>query len=77
MSRITDYLRERRIDALSRNAKALMAAGRTDEGRIAYGQALLECRKRSPKQVARMERAQYLRLSPADRKIFDRSKGAE
>lgn len=58
--RITDYLRERRIRRMACECKRLMAAGRSDEGRIAFQQMTLEIRARSPEQVARMEQAKGL-----------------
>ena len=58
--RITDYLRERRIRALSAETKSHMAAGRTDDGRLAFQKMTAEIRKRSPEQIARMEQARGL-----------------
>lgn len=72
--RIADYLRERRIKALNRECRDHMAAGRSDEGRLAFQQMSLEIKARSPQQVARMERAAYERLDPHSRAIFDRYK---
>ena len=53
--RITDYLRERRIRALARETSDHMAAGRTDEGRLAFQKMSAEIRARSPGQVRRMD----------------------
>lgn len=61
MGRISDWLRERRIDDLNQQVREHMAAGRSDEGRAAYARMVLEIKARSPQQVARMERARGLR----------------
>lgn len=55
IQRIADALRERRIRRLCDVCKAHMAAGRTDDGRIAYMQMAREITQRSPAQIARME----------------------
>lgn len=60
LQRIADFLRERRIASLHRECRSHMAAGRTDEGRLAYQRMVLEINARSPGQVERMERARGL-----------------
>lgn len=59
--RIADWLRERRIEYLREQVNEHMAAGRSDDGRVAYARMALEIKARSPQQVARMERARGLR----------------
>lgn len=54
--RISDYLRERRVRRLSRQAKAAYAAGDRQRTRELIEHMKLECFARSPGQVARMER---------------------
>lgn len=58
--RIADYLRERRIRAFASETIAHMAAGRTDDGRLAFQKMCAEIRARSPEQVRRMEQARGL-----------------
>ena len=60
IQRIADAMRERRIRRLCDVCKAHMAAGRTDDGRIAYMQMAREITQRSPAQVARMEQRRGL-----------------
>lgn len=72
MQRIADWLRECRIARLCAVCKAHMAAGRSDEGRLAWALMVHEIKNRSPQQVARMERAARDRLDPHSREIFDR-----
>lgn len=57
---ICDWWRERRIARLGKQCKAHMAAGRSDEGRLAYALMVNQIKQRSPQQVARMERAMGL-----------------
>lgn len=64
--RIADYLRERRIRVLARETSDHMAAGRTDDGRLAFQKMSAEIRARSPEQVARMERAMGLDMRGFD-----------
>ena len=59
-ARAADWLRERRIRRLCEVCKAHMAAGRSDEGRLAWALMVHEIKHRSPQQVARMERAMGL-----------------
>lgn len=72
MQRIADWRRERRIRRLCDVCKAHMAAGRSDEGRLAWALMVHEIKNRSPQQIARMERAARDRLDPHSRAIFDR-----
>lgn len=72
MQRIADWRRERRIRRLCEVCKAHMAAGRSDEGRLAWALVVHEIKNRSPQQIARMERAARDRLDPHSREIFDR-----
>ena len=58
--RVGDWWRERRIARLGKQCKAHMAAGRSDEGRLAYALMVNQIKQRSPQQVARMERAMGL-----------------
>lgn len=60
IQRITDWRRERRIRRLRDVCKAHMAAGRSDEGRLAYALMVNQIKQRSPQQVAHMERAMGL-----------------
>lgn len=60
-ARISDWLRERRIRRLCDVCRAHMAAGRSDEGRLAWALMANEIKNRSPQQIARMERAMGLR----------------
>ena len=59
--RIADWLRERRITGLRDQVHEHMAAGRSDEGRLAWALMAHEIKNRSPQQIARMERAMGLR----------------
>jgi hypothetical protein len=54
---ITDWLREERIEDLRILTTQHMAAGRTDEGHVAFARMKLEIADRSPQQIARMELA--------------------
>lgn len=72
--RIADYLRERRIRVLGRQLAAAIHQGRKDDARVVQASWFAEIKARSPEQVARMERAEYLRLSPRDRRIFDEAR---
>jgi hypothetical protein len=54
---LTDWLREERIEDLRILTTAHMAAGRTDEGHVAFARMKLEIADRSPQQIARMELA--------------------
>ena len=60
IQRIADAMRERRIRRLCDVCKAHMAAGRTDDGRIAYMQMAREITHRSSAQIARMEQRRGL-----------------
>lgn len=60
IQRIADAMRERRIDALRDECERHMAAGRTDDGRIAYMQMAKEITQRSPAQISRMEQRRGL-----------------
>ncbi len=60
IQRIADAMRERRIAALRNECKQHMAAGRTDDGRIAYMQMAKEITQRSPAQISRMEQRRGL-----------------
>lgn len=58
---IVDWRRERRIRRLCDVCRAHMAAGRSDEGRLAWALMANEIKRRSPQQIARMEWAMGLR----------------
>ena len=61
IQRINDYLRERRIARLRREATAHVSARRADSARAAMVRMAAEINARSPQQVARMERKKGLR----------------
>jgi hypothetical protein len=58
--RIADFLRERRIRSLDRQCRDHMAAGRSDEGRLAFLAMQIEIKARSAGQIQRMEQARGL-----------------
>lgn len=60
MSRITDYLRERRIRALGKQAGKALQAKQMGEARRLWALIAGEIKARSPEQVARMDQAKGL-----------------
>ena len=59
--RIADWLRERRIVRLrAKAARIIETTGRASNAREEIAALLAECNRRSPEQVARMERARGL-----------------
>jgi hypothetical protein len=57
---ITSRLRERRILRYCREATGHMRAGRSVDGRVAFNRMKIEVNRRTPRQIARMERARNL-----------------
>ncbi|KAF1698337.1 hypothetical protein CSC62_05355 [Pseudoxanthomonas jiangsuensis] len=58
--RVSDWLRERRIDRLAADAKAAYAAGDRQRARELLARLAVENMARSPQQVARLDRAHGL-----------------
>ena len=77
IQRIRDYLHERQIRAVTKRfLAAVKAKDKADARRLNTELDRLRL-ARSPTQIARMERASFLRMDPAAQRIFLELKGRE